>query len=263
VFPSRRRAGALQPGLKAGATVPAPRKPRDWTAARTLLARYAVAWLYLAGFVIAELVYAALSAHDQSAVLQWASTSVVNLRHDPVGSLAASAFIPGSFASAWPLLIALAMFGANRVLGNWRTAVVCAAGHVLGTLVSEGIVDYRVAHGLLPVSDTRLLDVGPSYIVVSAIAVAVAYGSWPARTAAVLDFAALVVGGIFGGLSKLDVAAVGHTTAIAVSVLLGSLLVWQLRRSRGRGRSRMAGGPEGAGHPTPPPPGQWPPRGAG
>jgi hypothetical protein len=245
VFPSRRRAGALQPGLKAGATVPAPRKPRDWTAARTLLARYAVAWLYLAGFVIAELVYAALSAHDQSAVLQWASTSVVNLRHDPVGSLAASAFIPGSFASAWPLLIALAMFGANRVLGNWRTAVVCAAGHVLGTLVSEGIVDYRVAHGLLPGSDTRLLDVGPSYVVVSAIAVAAVYGSWPARAAAVLDFAVLVVvGDIFGGLSKLDVAAVGHTTAITVSVVLGSLLAWQLRRSGGG--SSMAGSPEGA-----------------
>jgi hypothetical protein len=245
VFPSRRRAGALQPGLKAGATVPAPRKPRDWTAARTLLARYAVAWLYLAGFVIAELVYAALSAHDQSAVLQWASTSVVNLRHDPVGSLAASAFIPGSFASAWPLLIALAMFGANRVLGNWRTAVVCAAGHVLGTLVSEGIVDYRVAHGLLPGSDTRLLDVGPSYVVVSAIAVAAVYGSWPARAAAVLDFAVLVVvGDIFGGLSKLDVAAVGHTTAITVSVVLGSLLAWQLRRSGGGGS--MAGSPEGA-----------------
>ncbi len=245
MFPSRRRAGALQPGLKAGATVPAPRKPRDWTAARTLLARYAVAWLYLAGFVIAELVYAALSAHDQSAVLQWASTSVVNLRHDPVGSLAASAFIPGSFASAWPLLIALAMFGANRVLGNWRTAVVCAAGHVLGTLVSEGIVDYRVAHGLLPGSDTRLLDVGPSYVVVSAIAVAAVYGSWPARAAAVLDFAVLVVvGDIFGGLSKLDVAAVGHTTAITVSVVLGSLLAWQLRRSGGGGS--MAGSPEGA-----------------
>jgi hypothetical protein len=199
----------------------------------TGLARYRVAWLYLAGFVIAELVYAALSSGEQSAVLQWASTNVVNLHHDPVGSLVASAFIPGGFALTWPVLIALALFGANRALGNWRTAVVCAAGHVLGTLVSEGIVDYRVAHHLLPVSDTRILDVGPSYVVVSAIAVAVLYGSWPARVAAALDFAALVLGGhIFSGLSKLDVAAVGHTTAIMVSVLLASLLAWQRRRGR-------------------------------
>jgi hypothetical protein len=192
---------------------------------RTLLARYACAWLYLAVFVAAELAYAALPVHDQAAVAQWASTNVVNLRHDPVGSLVASAFVPAASAGVWPVLIALALFGANRALGNWRTAVVCVAGHVLGSLVSEGIVDYRVAHGWLPVSDTRILDVGPSYIVVSAIAVAVLYGSWPARVAAAADFAALVfVGRIFSGLTSLDVAAVGHLTAITVAVVLGCLL---------------------------------------
>jgi hypothetical protein len=200
--------------------------------ARALLARYAVAWLYLAGFVIAEVVYAALSPHDQSAVLQWASTNVVNLRHDPVGSLAASMFISGAFGTSWPAVIALALFGANRALGNWRTALVCVAGHVIGTLVSEGIVDYRVTHGLLPASDTRILDVGPSYVVVSAVAVAMLYGSWLARLAATLDFVTLIfLGHIFSGLSTLDVTAVGHTAAITVAVLLGTLLAWQLRRS--------------------------------
>ena len=199
----------------------------------TLLSRYAVAWAYLAGFVIAELIYAALPSSDQTAVLRWASTNVVNLHHDPVGSLAASAFIAPAFATSWPFLIALALFGANRALGNWRTAVVCGAGHVLGTLVSEGIVDYRVTHGALPASATRILDVGPSYIVVAAIAVAVLYGSWPARVAAAVDFALLVLAGnIFGGLTKLDVAAVGHLTAIMVAVAAGSLLAWQRRRSR-------------------------------
>ena len=67
----------------------------------------------------------------------------------------------------------------------------------------------------------------------AAIAVAVLYGSWPARAAAALDLAALVFAGhIFGGLSKLDVAAVGHLAAITVAVLLGGLLAWQLRRDR-------------------------------
>ena len=198
----------------------------------TLLGRYAVAWAYLAGFVIAELIYAALPSRDQAAVLRWASTNVVNLHHDPVGSLVASAFIPAAFATSWPLLIALALFGANRALGNWRTAVVCGAGHVLGTLVSEGIVDYRVTHGTLPGSAARILDVGPSYIVVAAIAVAVLYGSWPARVAAALDFVLLVVvGNIFGGLTELDVAAVGHVTAIMVAVAAGSLLARQRRQT--------------------------------
>ena len=209
----------------------------------TLLSRYAVAWAYLAGFVIAELSYAALPSGDQAAVLRWASTNVVNLRHDPVGSLAASAFIPAAFGTAWPLLIALALFGANRALGNWRTAVVCVAGHVLGTLVSEGIVDYRVTRGALPASAARILDVGPSYIVVAAIAVAVLYGSRPARAAAALDLALLVfAGNIFGGLAKLDVAAVGHLTAIIVGISVGSLLAWQRRRSR---RPPSAAGPAG------------------
>jgi len=107
--------------------------------------------------------------------------------------------------------------------------LVCAAGQVIGTLVSEGILGYRVAHGLLPAADRDIIDVGPSYVVVSAIVVAILYGSWLARGAAVLDFAILFFfGHIFSGLSRLDVAAVGHLTAITVAAILGSLLVWRL-----------------------------------
>ncbi len=47
---------------------------------------------------------------------------------------------------------------------------------------------------------------------------ALLYGSWLARAAAALDLALLVVvGNIFGGLSDLDVAAVGHVTAMTVA----------------------------------------------
>jgi hypothetical protein len=199
----------------------------------TIVTRYAVAWLYLAGFIVVQVVYALLSSRDQAAFISWASTNVDNLRHDPAGSLVASAFIAQSFQAAWPALIALAMFGACHTLGNWRTAAVCAAGHVIGTLVSEGIVGYRVSHGLLPAADRHIVDVGPSYIVVSAAVVALLYGSWLARAAAALDLALLIiVGNIFGGLSNLDVAAVGHVTAIAVAVIGGSLLAWQRWRRR-------------------------------
>ena len=214
---------------------------------RTIFTSYAVAWLYLVGFVASEVIYAALSPHDQAAVIGWASTNVHNLRHHPVGSLVASAFVTQSFATAWPALIALAMFGANRVLGNWRTALVCAAGHVAGTLVSEGIAGYRISRGLLPASSRYIIDVGPSYVVVSAIVVALLYGSWPARAAAALDLALLVfVGNIFGGLSQLDVAAVGHLTAMTVAAAGGSLLLWQLRRRQHRPlRQDPAGAPAG------------------
>ena len=196
---------------------------------------YAVAWGYLALFLIFALVYALLSPHDQAAFVRWASTSVHNLRYDPAGSLVVSAFVTQGFVAAWPALIALAMFGANQVLGNWRTVAVCAAGQLIGTLVSEGIVAYRVSEGLLPGSYRHLIDVGPSYVVVAAIAVAVLYGSWPARAAAALDLALLVgVGNIFGGLSTLNVTAVGHATALAVGATGGSVLAWERRRRRER-----------------------------
>jgi hypothetical protein len=199
---------------------------------RTLLTRYAVAWGYLIAVLIAEIGYTALSPHDQSALLRWASTNVVNLRHDPVGVLAASAFFSAESSTAWPELIAAAMFGANRALGNWRTFLVCAAGQVIGTLVSEGILLYRVAHGLLPAADRSIIDVGPSYVIVSAIVVAVAFGSWPARAAAALDFAVLVFAGhIFSGLSRLDVAPVGHLTAMVTAAILASFMVWRRREA--------------------------------
>jgi hypothetical protein len=172
------------------------------TIPRAVFTRYAVAWVYLAGFSAAQVTYLLLSPHDQSAVIGWASTNVHNLSRDPVGSLVASAFVAQASPAAWPALIALAMFGACRALGNWRTAVVCAAGHVIGTLVSEGIVGYRVSRGLLPAADRYIVDVGPSYIVVSAAVVALLYGTWLARGAAALDLFVLIVpGDIFGGLS--------------------------------------------------------------
>jgi hypothetical protein len=198
---------------------------------KTIFGSYAVAWIYLIGFVVTETICSALSPRDLNAFTVWASTSVHNLQHDPVGSLAVSAFVAQGYWLAWPFLIAMAIFGANKVLGNWRTVLVCAAGQVIGTLVSEGIVGYRVAHGSLPAADKFLIDVGPSYVVVTAIVVVLMYGPWLARAAAALDLVLLVVvGNIFGGLSQLAVSAVGHTTAIAVGVVLGSFLVWQMRR---------------------------------
>lgn len=205
-----------------------------------VLARYAVAWVYLALFTVTNIVFVCLSPGARSAFQAWASTSVVNLRNDPLGSLTVSAFVPSGDTLTWPALIALAMFGANKALGNWRTALVCAAGHVLGTLVSEGIVDYRISHGLLPQADSRIIDVGPSYVVVSAIMVAVLYGPWPARIPAALDLALLVfVGGIFSGLSTLQVAAVGHATAIVTAVFLSSVLTWRLPSERRAARPSL------------------------
>ena len=156
---------------------------------------------------------------------------MANLEHEPIGPLVLSAFVAPGYLLVWPVLIALAVFGANRAFGNSTTALICVAGHVIGSLVSEGIVAYRVDAGQLPVTDRHLTDVGPSYVVVSAIVIAVVCGTWLARAAAALDFAVLVVGGhIFGGLSHLQVSAVGHLTALVTAAAAVTLTV--ARRGR-------------------------------
>jgi hypothetical protein len=206
--------------------------PGSSFAIRAALSRYAVAWVYLAAVCLAEFSYALLPRRDQAAVLRWASTNAHNLVHDPVGCMIASAFFPAGSLLAWPPLIVLTMFGANAALGNWRLALTCAAGQVMGTLVSEGILWYRIDHGTMPAADRFITDVGPSYVVVTAIAVALLWGSWLARAGAAIAFAILiVVGQIFSGLSQLSLAPVGHTTALVVGATLGSLLVRQRRQT--------------------------------
>ncbi len=204
-----------------------------WGRGRVMFSRYAFAWTYLGCYLAAELVWVLLTPHAQATVTAWASTNVANLEHEAVGPLLLSAFVgPGNLLS-WPALIALAVFGANRALVNAGVTLACVTGHVVGSLVSEGIVAYRVDAGQLPVTDRYLTDVGPSYVVMSAIVIAAACGTWFARTAATLDFAVLVTGGhIFGGLSRLDVSAIGHLTALVTAVTAVTLTLARRHRTR-------------------------------
>jgi len=203
-----------------------------WGPGRVMFSRYAFAWAYLGCYLAAELVWVLLTPHAQAALTAWASTNVANLEHEPVGPLLLSAFVGPGNLLIWPVLIALAVFGASRALGNARATLACVTAHVAGSLVSEGIVAYRVDAGQLPATGRHLTDVGPSYVVVSAIVIAAVCGTWPARAAAALDFAVLVTGGhIFGGLSRLDVSAVGHLTALVTAAAAVTLTLARRRRT--------------------------------
>ncbi len=196
-----------------------------WLSLRPLVARYAVATTFLLLVAAGDLTTALLGPQRAAALRLWASTNVANLHQHPMPALVLSAFLVSEAPLAWLVLIPLAMFGANRALGNLRLTVVCIAGHVIGTAVSEGIVAYRVAHGLLPQSFAHILDIGPSYIVVAAVIAAGVFGSWPARAGAAAVLAVLVfVGHIFAGLASLNVAAVGHLTAMVTAAVLAMML---------------------------------------
>jgi hypothetical protein len=227
--------------------------------------RYAFAGAFLGCFLVTGLVYSLLDPAAQARLVDWASTNVANLEHEPVLPLLLSAFVAPGYVATWPVLIALAMFGANRALGNGRLALVCLAGHVIGTLVSEGIVAYRVDAGQLSAASRHLTDVGPSYVVVSAVVIALAprrqppseprggsrqassAGTWLARALAAVDLVILVFpGDIFGGLSQLDVAAVGHLTAMLTAAAACALiLAWRRRPASGPSAGGASGGASG------------------
>ena len=201
--------------------------------------RYAFAGAFLSCFVVTGLVYALLDPGAQATFTDWASTNVANLEHEPVGPLLVSAFVTSGFFAAWPVLIGPAVFGANRALGNTRTALVCLAGHVIGSLVSEGILAYRIDAGQLSAANRHISDVGPSYVVLSAIVIALACGGWLVRALAAADLAVLVFPGqIFGGLSQLDVAAVGHLTAALTAAVATALILSRRNRNQSRSQSQ-------------------------
>jgi hypothetical protein len=213
---------------------------------RVLLRHYGFAMAYLAGVVAAGLAYNLLDPDAQARLIAWASTNVANLEHEPVGPLLVSAFVTSGFFLAWPALIGPALFGANRALGNTRTALVCLAGHVIGSLVSEGILAYRIDVGQLSAANRHISDVGPSYVVLSAIVIALICGGWLVRTLAAVDLAVLVFPGqIFGGLNHLDVAAVGHLTAALTAAVATALILSRQSRSLKRNGSQSDRGSGG------------------
>ncbi|HET7014119.1 MAG TPA: rhomboid-like protein [Streptosporangiaceae bacterium] len=207
----------------------------DAQGTRRSASEYAAAAVFLVLFLIGGTVIAVLSPHEANALGLWASTNVANLRNHPVLALVISAFLPSGWPFGWLVPITLTMFAANRAIGTARLTLICAAGHLIGTGVSEGIVAYRLDHGSLPPIWSHISDIGPSYVVVSAIVVVVMFGTWLAKFTALAVFAVLVlVGHIFAGVTSLQVAAVGHLTAILTAIAIGLVLVAGVHAGRWR-----------------------------
>jgi hypothetical protein len=201
------------------------------SAARPAGSRLGVAVGYTVALVVTSLVFHTRSAAGRAAWLKWTSTNLVNLRHHPVGALVTSAFFAEGSMLNWAALALVGLGVVNWSLGNWRTVVLVAAAHVVGTLISEGILAYRIAAGAAAASDRYITDVGPSYIVACALVAGVAYGMRAWRLLAAVGFA-LLLPSLFGGLTTLEVSSVGHLCSVVIALLLG----WPLWRSASRHR---------------------------
>jgi hypothetical protein len=192
--------------------------------------RVPVTAVFVALLAVAEIVYATLTQPAARRLVEWASTNVDRLRAEPVGPMIMSAFVVQEDPLPWLLVGGAAFAVVEWRLGWWRALVTALAAHVIGTLVSEGIVWWRVRHGTLPASALRQLDVGVSYVVVGLLAAVVVVGPRIARIVAVGLLVALSPA-LLEGLTGLEVAAVGHLTSVALGLASALLLRVKARRS--------------------------------
>jgi hypothetical protein len=207
----------------------------------SIVRRYPVPVVFTTALCVVSAVYVyALGSSGRRSLVAETATNLANLKTDPLGTMVASAFVPETTQWAWVVLAVVGLFPLVRRFGNLRALLLVGSAHVTGTLLSEGVLAWRIAAGAAPASMRFLDDVGPSYVITSALVAAALYGTEPARDprARLLGrglwwrlaaAASLVVlaPSLCAGLGHLDVAAVGHVVAIATGVVVG----WVLTRS--------------------------------
>lgn len=173
------------------------------------------------------------SAPVRDALIASSSTNLSNLADHPVRALVGSAFVTddGTVVS-WIVLALVGLGAAGEALGNVRLVALLASGHVLGTLVSESVLDAQIRAGTMPVSARSLTDVGPSYVIAPALVLGLLLApSLVARAASGLGFA-LLAPHLFGGLARLEVSSVGHVVAIGLALIAGPALAADRRTTR-------------------------------
>lgn len=198
-----------------------------------LVRRYPIPLCYLAGLAVVSTVFGRLSPHSQDRFDQWASTNVANLTHRPLSTLIVSGFIAEDGVLPWLLLTGTGLFLLVHRFGNIRGATIVISGHVIGTLISEGIVAYKIHEGVLPDADRTISDVGPSYIAAAALVAVILYAPELWQRGIALSAWLVAILSWFDGLSSGDVAAVGHLVSMLTGALLGGLflLLERVRRT--------------------------------
>ncbi|NUR32267.1 MAG: hypothetical protein HOV83_41545, partial [Catenulispora sp.] len=169
------------------------------------------AFWYVAALVVVGKVEERISEDRLQRLLDWASTNLDNLRPSghPAEAFVASAFIPQESAGVWPLF-ALSLFSVVAVLGARKAVLLLASVHVGVSVVTEGLVWWRIHHGSLPASEAHDWDTGPSYLVVAAMVVAIGCSRqiwvrllWAAALAAAAP-------SLLQGIEDADYTAIGH-----------------------------------------------------
>jgi hypothetical protein len=175
------------------------------------------------GLVLVEFVMWLLPNADETALARAASTNITHLAIDPLFVLPASAFVDLGNTWLWVPLTLILLGGLERMLGRGRALMIVFGAHVIATVISEGMLLLQIAWHAQPRSQVNILDVGPSYVILAAMAACLLLGSWKLKAAAFVS-GCIVIPGLLVGIDGLDMSALGHLC----SLILGAVFALAL-----------------------------------
>src|SRR3954454_5988636 len=180
-----------------------------------------VGTVYTAMLVGGYLWWILQSQSQRLAVLMDSSTDLAHLERVPWLVLPASSVWSGNDIGWWVVVTLLCLGALELLYGPVMTLVTGLVAHIVGTLVSEGLVAARIAAGELSSSASHLMDVGPSYIVASCAAAVIASPRSPRalRIGCAITILPLFITA-FDFTDDAQVATTGHAVAIIVGVAM-------------------------------------------
>ncbi|MGC0339796.1 rhomboid-like protein [Streptomyces sp. SLBN-8D4] len=143
---------------------------RVWAYVRSAPGTY----VWLAVLFVTTVALHHMSPEFEVQFLRQRSTNIHELSSNPLRVLVSSAmWIDSGHWLPYVVLYSLFHAPAERWLGTARWLGVCAAAHVLATLISEGALLWGIRHGMAPASAVNTLDIGVSYALAGVVAVLV------------------------------------------------------------------------------------------
>jgi hypothetical protein len=206
---------------------------------------------YLVVLLVSTVVLYLVSGSIGHALLLDSSTNLVQLGHHPLLVLVASGlWLPGKDWVYYAVALTAALAPLERRLGSLRTLLIVAAGHVGVTLLTEGGVGLGILLHRLPVSEVDQMDVGASYVLMTAVGATIGLlptvVRWPVL--AVAGYWLAVAPALDSGLGGLDMTDLGHLLCL----LTGVASWWWLRRRGALGTGWPVGDPLRHAVPAPP-----------
>lgn len=171
---------------------------------------------YLMVLLATTLLLFGISDNTADVLMGATSTNLHELAHHPVFVLIASAaWLPSQDWLYYALAFTLLLAPLERRLGTARAVLVVATGHVLVSLLTEGAVGVGIVLHKLPVTEATQIDVGPSYLLMTAIGATIGLLPtairWP-----VLGTAAFWL--VYPLLDGLDMTDLGHLLCLFTGV---------------------------------------------